>query len=89
MSIHEDVELLRRIPMFAKVDPAKLKLLAFTSPNTQAIFRHYEPALEGVARGSRALAWPPGRAWSYAFVALFVACIFSMNRVSEFLYFQF
>ena len=31
MSIHEDVELLRRIPMFAKVDPAKLKLLAFTS----------------------------------------------------------
>ena len=31
MSINEDVELLRRIPMFAKVEPAKLKLLAFTS----------------------------------------------------------
>lgn len=31
MSIIEDVELLRRIPMFAKVEPAKLKLLAFTS----------------------------------------------------------
>jgi CRP-like cAMP-binding protein len=31
MSIQDDVELLRRIPMFAKVEPAKLKLLAFTS----------------------------------------------------------
>ncbi|MGH6927296.1 MAG: cyclic nucleotide-binding domain-containing protein [Dongiaceae bacterium] len=31
MGINEDVELLRRIPMFAKVEPAKLKLLAFTS----------------------------------------------------------
>jgi CRP-like cAMP-binding protein len=31
VSINEDVEVLRRIPMFAKVDPAKLKLLAFTS----------------------------------------------------------
>jgi len=31
VGINEDVELLRRIPMFAKVEPAKLKLLAFTS----------------------------------------------------------
>lgn len=31
MGINDDVELLRRIPMFAKVEPAKLKLLAFTS----------------------------------------------------------
>lgn len=31
MSIMDDVDLLRRIPMFAKIDPAKLKLLAFTS----------------------------------------------------------
>ena len=31
MSINDDVELLRRIPMFAKVEAAKLKLLAFTS----------------------------------------------------------
>ena len=31
MSIQEEVELLRRIPMFAKIDPARLKLLAFTS----------------------------------------------------------
>jgi len=31
MSINEEVELLRRIPLFAKIEPAKLKLLAFTS----------------------------------------------------------
>ncbi len=31
MSIHEEVELLRQIPLFAKIEPSKLKLLAFTS----------------------------------------------------------
>jgi CRP/FNR family transcriptional regulator, cyclic AMP receptor protein len=31
MSLTKDVEVLRNIPMFAKVEPAKLKLLAFTS----------------------------------------------------------
>lgn len=31
MSIKEEVEVLRTIPLFAKLEPAKLKLLAFTS----------------------------------------------------------
>ncbi len=31
MSINDEVELLRRVPLFASVPPAKLKLLAFTS----------------------------------------------------------
>lgn len=31
MSLTKDVEVLRTIPLFAKVEPAKLKLLAFTS----------------------------------------------------------
>ncbi len=31
MSLTEEVELLRNIPLFAKVEPSKLKLLAFTS----------------------------------------------------------
>lgn len=31
MSLSQDVEALRSIPLFAKVDPTKLKLLAFTS----------------------------------------------------------
>ena len=31
MSLNEEVELLRHIPMFANIEPSKLKLLAFTS----------------------------------------------------------
>jgi CRP/FNR family cyclic AMP-dependent transcriptional regulator len=31
MSLTEEVELLRTVPIFAKVEPAKLKLIAFTS----------------------------------------------------------
>jgi CRP-like cAMP-binding protein len=31
MSLQEEAEILRRIPLFAKLEPAKLKLLAFTS----------------------------------------------------------
>ncbi|MFV2092302.1 MAG: cyclic nucleotide-binding domain-containing protein [Hyphomicrobiales bacterium] len=31
MKLEDEVELLRRIPLFAKIDPARLKLLAFTS----------------------------------------------------------
>jgi CRP-like cAMP-binding protein len=31
MSLKEEVEILRNIPLFAKIEPAKLKLLAFTS----------------------------------------------------------
>src|SRR5262245_26813554 len=31
MSLHEEVEALRRVPLFAKIEPSKLKLLAFTS----------------------------------------------------------
>ncbi len=31
MSLNEEVELLRNIPLFSKIDPSKLKLLAFAS----------------------------------------------------------
>ena len=31
MGLKDEVELLRRVPLFAQIDPAKLKLLAFTS----------------------------------------------------------
>jgi CRP/FNR family cyclic AMP-dependent transcriptional regulator len=31
MTLHEEVNLLRQVPLFAKIDPARLKLLAFTS----------------------------------------------------------
>ena len=35
MSILEDVEALKRTPLFAKVEPAKLKLIAFAAERTQ------------------------------------------------------
>ena len=35
MSLSKDVEALRSIPLFAKIEPAKLKLLAFTSERLQ------------------------------------------------------
>ena len=31
MSLNEEVEVLRSVPLFAKIEPSKLKLLAFTS----------------------------------------------------------
>ncbi|APA68540.1 MBOAT family O-acyltransferase [Janthinobacterium sp. 1_2014MBL_MicDiv] len=66
-------------------------VLAFKAPNTQEIFFLYEPALERIFQpeGRWAFSWRPTRGWSLGFAALFVACIFGMNRVTEFLYFQF
>jgi CRP-like cAMP-binding protein len=44
MSLNEEVELLRSVPLFAKLEPSKLKLLAFTSerltfPKGQELFK--------------------------------------------------
>ncbi|USX17770.1 MBOAT family protein [Oxalobacteraceae bacterium OTU3REALA1] len=65
--------------------------LAFWAPNTQQIFRHYAPGIENIiARaGKLQWTWTPSRAWSLTFSLVFLGCLFSMNRVSEFLYFQF
>lgn len=48
MSLNEEVDLLRKIPMFSKIEPAKLKLLAFTSQRLtfnagQELFHHGDP----------------------------------------------
>lgn len=48
MSLQQEFELLRKIPMFANIEPAKLKLLAFTSErlcysNGDILFRQGEP----------------------------------------------
>jgi len=48
VSLNEEVELLRRIPLFAKIEPSKLKLLAFTSerltfPTGSTLFRQGDP----------------------------------------------
>ncbi len=65
--------------------------LAFLAPNTQQIFRHYEPAIEKIIgrAGKLQWSWAPNRVWSLTFSLVFLGCLFSMNRVSEFLYFQF
>jgi CRP/FNR family cyclic AMP-dependent transcriptional regulator len=48
MSIKEEVEVLKAIPLFAKLEPAKLKLLAFTSQRLtfeagQPLFQQGDP----------------------------------------------
>ena len=37
MTLQKDVEVLRNIPLFKKIEPAKLKLLAFTSEHVEFI----------------------------------------------------
>ena len=66
-------------------------VLAWFAPNTQQIFRHYEPVIDAVAHSTSPLRWnwTPARLWSMAFSLLFLGCLFSMNKVTEFLYFQF
>lgn len=49
MSLEDEVDVMRRIPLFANVDPAKLKLLAFTSERvtfaaSQELFHQGDPA---------------------------------------------
>lgn len=48
MSLHEEVEALQNIPLFAKIDASKLKLLAFTSERVsydpgQDLFKQGDP----------------------------------------------
>ena len=79
---------------FGSASAATLPLamaLAFLAPNTQQIFRHYEPAIEQIIgrAGRLQWSWMPNRVWGLAFSLVLLGCLFSMNRVSEFLYFQF
>ena len=48
MSLNEELEALRNVPLFARIDPVKLKLLAFTSerlafPAGTELFRQGDP----------------------------------------------
>lgn len=48
MSLGQEVDVLRRVPLFAKIDPAKLKLMAFASERMtykpgQAVMRQGDP----------------------------------------------
>lgn len=66
-------------------------LIAWFAPNTQEIFRHYDPCLEKIAAPQRAIAiaWSPSRVGSTLLPLVFVICVLNMSRVTEFLYFQF
>ncbi|NRR30559.1 MBOAT family protein [Oxalobacteraceae bacterium] len=66
-------------------------VLALFAPNTQEIFFHYEPAIESICHGPRwrSLHWQPSPTWSLVLAGVFICCLFGMNKVSEFLYFQF
>ena len=70
--------------------------ICFAMPNTQQIMRRYEPALDfhAAAGGSPVLptvplAWLPNRRWAVAVSVLLLACLLSLGRPAEFLYFQF
>ena len=64
-------------------------VLALFAPTTNDIFFHYKPSLDRILQARAALVWRPRAGWSLACASLFIASIFGMNRVSEFLYFQF
>ena len=62
MSLQEEVDLLRRIPMFTKIEPSRLKLLAFTSERLtfgegEVLFNQGDPgdAAYIIIRGSAAV----------------------------------
>jgi alginate O-acetyltransferase complex protein AlgI len=68
---------------------ATLLLIAFTMPNTQEITRLARPTIERVISRSRLLVWRPSVGWAVAAGLLLSLAMLRLNRVSEFLYFQF
>ena len=68
---------------------AALLLIAWTLPNTQQLMAPFEPVLDAKKSrtGHRHIAL--NRRWAAAVGLLLVAGVFSLNRVGEFLYWQF
>jgi len=63
-------------------------VIAWWLPNCQQWFARFDPGTEPVAAAGR-LAWSPSRAWALAIGLLALVTLYHMNRISEFLYFQF
>ena len=73
--------------------------ITWVLPNTQQWMRHYAPSWDSEAfKGTRAADLPPGTlrgvwrptpGWAIATGLLFCACLMSLNKYSQFLYFQF
>ena len=66
-----------------------LLLIVFTMPNTQEITRLARPTIERVCSRSRLLVWRPSVGWAVAAGLVLSLAMLRLNRVSEFLYFQF
>ena len=68
-------------------------MIAFYFPNTHQIVRRYEPALDydpsTDSSGTLKIIWTPNVAWSVLIGILLTGGLLSLNRPSEFLYFQF
>jgi D-alanyl-lipoteichoic acid acyltransferase DltB (MBOAT superfamily) len=62
-------------------------LIVWLLPNTQQLFARHEPGLEAVAGGR--IRWEPTWRWALGINALALGALYHLNRVSEFLYFQF
>ena len=66
--------------------------IAFFLPNTQQLMKNFEPALDFVKEERKSvfnLRWKPQILWAIVIAMLLVSSLLSLNRPSEFLYFQF
>ncbi len=67
--------------------------ITFLLPNTQEIMRQFGPALDfNFNQESISLikkTWMPNRAWAVTLGAISILCLLSLNKPSDFLYFQF
>jgi alginate O-acetyltransferase complex protein AlgI len=70
---------------------AGLLALVWMAPNTQEIISRFTPALDCAGRTTPNswLSWRPSRAWAVVLGGATGWAILNLNRVSEFLYFQF
>jgi hypothetical protein len=76
-------------------------IVLWQAPNTQQLMARYEPAYEfdeekmaedpvpPLLRGRWPLFWRPGLGWALAIGVMFALALLNLNRVSEFLYYQF
>jgi len=70
-----------------------LFLIIYLMPNTQQLFESYEPSLEPKRNehrwGLERINWAPNWQWAAICSTMFAVSLLNMNRVSEFIYFQF
>ena len=68
---------------------AALWILVWLTPNTQQIMASFKPALDEIKEPAQYLSWRPNQIFALLIGFVFAMALCSMNRVSEFLYFQF